>query len=318
MAACFVCGLTAVCSAQVDEDVITGGDFLENEIAGRPWALRLRGEVRYTDDDDDLLAEDASYARFPARMYSAETKLFQSDRSTYSFGYSAWRNQQDLETDVWAWKAWVPLYVQEGAQEYHLTLKARSQGGSGTGGEAGSDDTPETTSWYVGVDRSSSGGLYAYLQMRFITGEGESLGQEIYEYVSWKPTSKFRVGEQAGYSVLEGDRDLSPWYASLFATVFLVPARTSLRVDARYYDSDTDLRYQRYTAHLYQRIGTRSLLRLSFRLYDDTGDLSSQAYGAKVIHYFTPRVSAQVGYRLYDHSEGLGLNTFYGGLQLLL
>lgn len=305
-------GAAAVCPAQEDEDSLLGGNFLENEIVGRPWALRLREYVQFTDEDNDLLATDSSYARFPNAMYVSEMKLFQGDRSTYSVSYAKWQNDQGLDSSIWAWKAWLPLYTEPGELDYHLTLKARGQ-------QWGEADTPDASSWYVGVDRSSAGGLYGYLQGRLVITDGHTAGQELYEYLSWKPTSKFRLGEQASASRLDGEsEDSRPWWAGVFGTVFLIPEQTSLRLDARRYDLDDDLTFQRYVAQLYQRIGRRSLLRLSTRLYRDSRELSSEAYSFKFAHHFTARFSAHAGYRRYSHSESLSLNTFFGGIELLL
>ena len=300
----------AVNGSAQEEDALVGGDFVETTIAGRPAALRLRAEVQYTDDDIDLLADDVNYARFPSRMYSFEAKVFQSDRSAYSASYSEWCTRQDLEYQQWAWKAWVPLSLVEGDREYHLTVRGRTTSWTA--------DPADRTSLYLGVDRTSADGMYAYLQYRWTVEGVDYSGQELYEYLSWRPTGKFRIGEQAAISGNDDEPGTRPWYASLFATVFLLPETTSLRVEARHVDSGEDLKYDRYNAYLYQRVGMRSLVRFSYRLYQDNGGLSSRAYGIKFGRYFSARLSAHVGYRFYDHSEGIDLNTVYGGIQVIL
>ena len=70
--AVLVCGPVATAWGQSAEDeALAGGEFLENIIVNRPVALRLRGEVRFTDDSEEIIEEDLNYARFPAEMYQA-------------------------------------------------------------------------------------------------------------------------------------------------------------------------------------------------------------------------------------------------------
>jgi len=302
--------LGAAARAQEDDAAGAGGLFLENEVVGRPVAVRLRAEAMLTEDDDDLLREDADYARLPTRLYTTEARVYQSDRATYTASYSLWRNPQGMDLSQWSWKAWVPLYVEAGRSEYHLTLKYRERAADG--------DEQERGSWLIGVDRSSANGLYTYLQFRYSTQEGQSAGQDLYEYVSWSPTTKLRFGQQASVSVVPGVEAPAPWYVGLFGTIFLRPDRTSLRVDARHYDSGAHLAYERYTLALYQRLGERTLVRLNTRLYSDNADFQSEAFGIKVKRFFSPRVAAHVGYRYYDHSSSLDFDTVYGGLEILL
>lgn len=304
-------GMAVVAYGQSAEDeALGGGEFLENIIVNRPVAVRLRGEVRFTDDDEDILEEDDNYARFPAQMYQGEIKLFQRDRSTFSLSYEQWKNDQDLDRSSWSWKMWIPLSVRDVDNELHLTLRYRRRGGT--------EDLTDMDYWYVGLDKAFAGGLYAYVQYRHALEDGRSDGSQVYEYLSWKPTSRFRVGEQAAVTREEGRGKTGPWYVNLFGTLFVIPDTTALQLDARYYESTTDLTYQRYTASLYQRIGGRSFVRLNYRFYDDSEDLSSHAVGVKVKHYFSPRFTTHIGYRFYEHNEGPTLDTVYGGAGLIL
>jgi hypothetical protein len=296
--------------AQADEESMGGGDFIENTIVGRPLALRVRAESQITEDNDELISDDPNYARFPTRLYTAETKLFSRDRSTASLSYSRWESDQDRTVAQWAGKTWLPLTAAGAQRESHVTLGFRMRD---------EEDSADNRDYlYVGIDRSSGGGLYSYLQYRHTSSDSESVGHELYEYVSWRPTGKLRIGEQASVSRNDGMDDLGPWYVSLFSTVFLRPEQTSLRAEARYYDSGSDLTYQRYNVYLYQRIGDRSFVRLGYRFYDDSEGLNSNAYGLKFKRYFSSRVAAHLGYRYYDHSEGVDFDTFYGGIEVLL
>jgi hypothetical protein len=136
--------------------------------------------------------------------------------------------------------------------------------------------------------------------------------------VSWRPTSRLRIGEQAAATKYRGIGELGPWYVSVFGTVFLRENATSLRFELRHYESSTDVKYQRYHAYLYQRLGSRSFVRAGYRFYDDDQGLQSHAWGLKLRHFFSPRFGAQAGYRDYDHSEGADFGTFLAAFDVIL
>lgn len=306
---CLVLAAALRSVAQVEESAMFGGDFLENIIVERDLALRLRAAVQLTEDDDELIEDDIEYAAYPSRLYSTEARLFHNSRSTMSARWALWQNDQDLNMRRWTVKARRPLTssLTDGAS--YLTLKASFR--------EGVDASDDRTSLYLGVDRSIGDEFYAYLQYRHRSEDGESPTGQLYQYVSWRPTSRFRFGEQAAMSRREGGEN-GPWYVQLFTTVFLVKDTTALRFTVQHYDSSGRRKYQEYNAYAYQRLGTRSLLRLNYRLYDDNQGLSSHAYGAKLKRYFTERMDAHLGYRYYDHSEGADFDTVYAGLGVLL
>jgi hypothetical protein len=304
--------------AQEADELLIDGMPLENAIVGRDLALRLRAEVQLTEDDDELIDEDVNYARFPKRMYSAEAKLFRKDRTSFLGTYSIWQNEQDLDMSQWSWKMRLPLAsgpenvydAYEAQSASYLSLRYRKT-------EA-VEDSPGRDYWYIGHDVTFVNGVYSYLQYRHSIEDGESVGHQVSEYLSWRPADRIRFGGQAAVSKNQGGDGVRPWYAGLFTTFFLIQDVTALRLDARHSDSREDLQYDEYKVYLYQKIGGRSLLRLSFRQYEDTEDRSSQAYGVKAKYFFSPRMSTHIGYRFYEHSEGADYDTFYAGLNILL
>ena len=307
--ACLVVGLALTSSGQVEESAMFGGDYLENLVVDRDLALRLRAAVQLTEDDDELIEEDPEYAAFPSRMYSTEAKLFHSSRTTLSARWALWDNEQDLSTSRWTVKARRLLTSSSRDAASYVTLKTSYREGVG--------DADDRHHFYVGLDRMIGDAFYAYAQYRHTTDGKDSFSGQLYEYLSWRPTSRFRVGEQAAVSRKEGGKR-GPWYVQLFATLFLVKDTTALRFTVQHYESSGQRKYQEYNAYAYQRLGTRSLLRLNYRLYDDNQGRMSHAYGAKLKHYFSERIDAHLGYRYYDHSEGADFDTFYAGLGVLL
>jgi hypothetical protein len=291
--------------AQEDYEIVYEGIPLENAIVDRNLALRLRGEVQLTDDDDELVEEDINYARFPTRLYSCEAKVFQADRKSFGLTYSFWENDQGMDISRWYWDLRVPLPHDQSA---HVTFKYRTQE---------REEFSDRDYYYVGLGKSFENGVYAFLRYRHTVDDDHPYGHQVYGYLSWNPTSRFRAGTQAGLSDND-DADRGPWYVDVFTTLFLRPERTSLRMIVRHYESGRNLEYRDYNVFLYQKLGKRSLLRLSYRYYDDTGDLSAQAGGIKWKHYFSTRFAAHAGYRYYDHSEGANFDTLFAGFSLLL
>jgi hypothetical protein len=293
-------------AAQEDDELILEGLPMENVAVGRDLALRLRAEIQISEDDDELVEEDLNYERFPLRIYSGEMKLYQKDRLNTGLSYSFWENDQGLDARRWYWKVRVPLGETASS---HLSVKYRKQENEGSA---------DRDYWYVGLGRSFDNGLYAFIDYRHATSEGRTFGDQLSGYLSWKPTGKFRVGSQAALSRNRGRDDLTPWYARFFTTVFVVPDRTSVRLEAQHYQSTEDSEYRECNAYLYQKVGARSLLRLGCRFYDDDEGLTSRAWGIKAKRYFSARLSGHVGYRAYDHSEGADFDTLYAGMGWLL
>ncbi len=286
--------------------MLVGGKPLENAAVDRSVALRLRAEVQLTEDDDDLLREDVTYKRFPSRIYFAEGKLFQQDRVTVSTDYARWRNQQDLDIGRLSGNLRLPFGE---SRMSHLTLKFRKLENEG------SDDV---NYGYAGVGRSFGENLYTFVDYRHGSRGGETIGDQLSGYCSWKPTGRLRIGSQGAVNRAGQADGPEPWFVRVFATVFPVKDLTSIRVDAQRYDTDSALSYTEYNGYLYQKIGSRSFVRFNYRYYRDTGDRSSHAYGAKVQRYFSPRVASHIGYRIYDHQQGADFQTVFAGISLLL
>jgi hypothetical protein len=296
-----------------DEESGLDGEYLENSIVERNVALRLRGEAQFTDSDMALVDSDINYARFPVKIYNAETKLFQNNGSSVNAIYSRWQNNQGMDSTRWSWKMRYPIpsndFRDASETPPFLSVSYWTQVG-----EDGNDDL---SYWYIGLDKSTANGIYSLIQYRNTVTGGESTGHQLSEYSSWRVYKRLRIGEQLAISKNDDSDQLTPWYAKLFTTIFLVPNQNSLRLETQYYDSE-DVIYQEYNTYLYQRLGKRSLVRLNYRYYIDSDDIFSNSMGIKLKHYFSNRISAHIGYRIYDHSEDLNLDTFFGGFNILL
>jgi len=289
-------------------------EFRENSIVGRDLAFRFRYETQFSEDDGDLIDQSPDYARFPATINSAEAKLFQSSGASYSGTYSLWDNDQGLDSSRWSWKARLPITTTDFTDftdvPPHISLAYRYQEGDAS--------NLAWQAWQVGYDTYPTKTVYLSLQYRYSVLGGETSGHQVTEYMTWTHGKTLRIGEQVALSKTEGGEGVTPWYARLFTTVFLIEKWTSVRLEARHYQSDDDYSYEDYKTYLYQKIGRHSLLRLDYRYFLDRDGLDSNAVGLKLKHYLTPRFSVHVGYRYYEHSEGLTFDTYYAGLSLLL
>ena len=297
-----------------DEASGLGDESLETGIISKDLPLRLRGEVQFTESNLSLIDSDVNYARFPSRMYTSEIKLLQTSGSSATAAYSRWQNSQGLDSNLWWWKLRFPLEISSDFRDVtesppFLMVSSWQQGGD--------SNSPTINYWYLGIDKATVNGIYSFVQYRNTTTDSDSTGHQLFEYVSWKVSDRVRVGEQAAASKDAGSGYLTPWYAGVFTTVFLVKNLTSLRMDGLYYDSDA-LNFQQYDAYLYQRVSASSFVRLSYRYYSDSNDLYSGAAGIMLKYYFSARASAHIGYRLYDHSEDASFNTFFGGFNIFL
>ena len=309
LAAWLVAGSLGTALAQVEESAMFGGDYLENLIVERDLAVRLRAAIQFTEDDDELIDEDPEYSAFPTRLYSTEAKLFHNSRTTLSGRWSLWENQQDLSIRRWTVRARRPLPWSTRDAATHFTLKTTFR--------EGIEEDDDRQYLYFGMDRSFGDEFYTYVQYRHKSQGGTDHSGQLFQYLSWSPTSRFRIGEQAAVTREEGNEP-GAWYARLFTTLFLVKETTALRFDIQHYDTGGDRKYQEYNGYAYQRLGGHFLLRLNYRLYDDNQGLSSHAYGAKLKCYFSERIDAYLGYRYYDHSEGADFGSAHAGLGVLL
>lgn len=315
----------AVCGAAVaqEEDSLTiDGVPVENAAVGRDLALRLRLEVEFSNDRQDLLDDDINYARFPSRVYSSEAKIFQTDMFNFSGNYSKWQNSQGLDYDQFTWRARVPLSGEE--ETVYDKFEASDASFINFSFTRRQDDNREdlvgSRDYFTGgYERSMANGLYWTATYRIGRTDGEIANHQLWEYVSYKVSDRMRVGEEGAVSKDVGIDDMGPWYAKLFAVVFLVPDKTSIRVEGRYSEAPaSDLNYQEYNAYLYQLLNDNAYVRLNYRFYTDNADMHSSAWGFKVMRYFNERFALNFGYRLYTHSEGAELDTFYGGIEALL
>lgn len=293
---------------QAEEAARAGGQALENRITGRSVAFRLRAELQFTEDDDELVDQDPNYASFPTEIYSAEAKLFEAGGGKdITVNYSTWENDQGLDSRRWSWRFRGPLNSTAERRPY-LSLRYNNI----------DDDIASYHYLYLGMDKLMGKCLYGQVQYRLASQDGNFTGHQIDQYLSWQPTGRLRVGEQAAVSFNENSDDLRPAYGDLFATIFFIPERTALRLKYRHYESSDTLNYDEYNAYIYQKLTARSWLRLGYRFYDDSQDRDSNAYGTKLKYYFSDRFAAHAGYRLYDHSTQTDFDTAYGGFELIL
>jgi len=289
-----------------EDDALVRGVPLENVIVDRATAYRFRAEYQTTGDDDDLIDSDPAYSRFPSRMFDSELRIFQSDKLSIAGSYSIWENDQEMDDASWGWKMKTPV-----ARNWWFTLRYRHRQSTA---HAGDKDYI-----YARMSRSFKNNIYSSTQFNLTSRNGETDSAHVSEYLSWHCNARCRVGAKVLAAHTESSsKSIGPWYIQLFSSCYIVPDVTSLLLDARHYESSGDLDYQEVNAHLYQRLGAGSFVKLSYRLYDDNDDLSSHAWGVKLKHYFSARFSAHAGYRFYNHSAGPDLDTFIGGIGLLL
>lgn len=297
-----------------DAEGLTDGEAIENTIVGRDIALRIRMETVFSEDDNGLIDEDIEYARFPTAINSAEAKIFQNDGASLSTTYSLWQNHQNLDHNRWSWKARVPIqtsdFLDVTEQPPYFSFMYRYM--------AGDTNSPDRQYLTLGYDQYPVNSLYVAVQYRAGMDEGQFSGHQVSEYLSWKISDIYRIGEMGAVSKNMNTDDVTPWFGQVFGTVFLVKDWTAVRIDARHYQVTDELSYQDYNAYLYQRAGSNTLLRLNYRHYMDSEGFMSDAVGLKVKHYFSPSFAVHVGYRYYNHAKGANIITYYAGLNLIL
>ncbi len=290
-------------TAQYEDELEADSQPVENSVAGRDLALRLRAEMQTTEDDSELVDHDISYARFPTTMYDGEAGLFQASGVSFIWSRSIWQNQQDLDSDRWSVKLGLPLPA-----GWKLSLKHRFTD------DAGSAPWDQ---YYAGLGKTLACGVYTYSQYRFSRSDGRTLGNQAYQYLSWKANNRIRISADGSCAWYEGPPDTTAWHGRLFTTVFLVEDRTSLRTEGMLYRHSGGTDYEEYKAYLYQKLWSSTLLRLGYRYYTDDEGFSSQALSIKARHYFSPGLSAHVGYRYYMPDEGPNLNTIFAGMGVI-
>ncbi len=276
---------------------------IENRVADRDVALRIRTEVQLSEDDEALLEEDVSYARFPVNMFAGEIKLFGSGGYTLGSSYDFWENHQDLDSRRWSVNLGIPL-----GNRCTVFLKQMQHDSSGN---------PLRDYSYAAVSYIPVGSCYAYTQYGYFMQDGVNIAHQASQYLNILLSRGCRVGGQLSYTYYTDSATSPSCYGSLFGSAYLWKDATSVSLEGRYYESGSGYAYQEARAYLYQKIGDSSLLRLGYRYYTDS-DLDSHALDLRARHYFSPRFSAHVGYRFYWHSDGTDFNTALAGLGLII
>lgn len=295
--------ILSAAKAQDDSETIVGGRPLENVIVDRDMYVRVIAETRFTEDERDLLGEDVNYERFPSRMYDTQVMLAGTNRFRITSGYSFWENTQNLDVTRKSISLRIPLnskwsiyprYMMQKEENIHKDYYQIAAGG-----------------WVKN--------MYTYTQYQRAKDEDADRTSQIYQYLSWQPSSaSCRIGAEGSVNTKENSDDLSSWHAKLFSSFPIIKGSTYLHLSGLYLDYIDILEYNEYEASVYQIMGDKTTLKVSYRYYEDTNDLYSHSYGVKIKHYFVPRLGVYAGYRRYDHSEGADLDTAYGGFNLLL
>lgn len=303
-----VLGAARIVLGQAEDEAQQGKRALETLIVDRMWALRLRAELQFTADDDELIDQDTSYASMPTELYTVGAKFYENRSGVdYTLQWSTWENEQGLSSIRWSWR--LRAAVTGGECPTRVALKYSLI----------DDDDSRYHYLYLSADKTLRKGVYGIIQYRTTLDDEEGgEGHQLYEYVSWMPTSRFRIGQQGAVSHTEGGTDMRPAYSDLFSTIFLLPGKTSLRLKIRHYDSTEDFNYQEYHSYLYQRVMRSAWLRFSYRFYEDNESRRSHTYGIKAKHFFSARGAVHVGYRYYEHSEDADFGTAFIGGELVL
>lgn len=301
-----LCAFVPAVCGQEEEDLLINGMPVENAIVERDWAVRCRLQAELTEEREELIDDDASYARYPSRIYSSDVRLYRKDRSYFDVMYSRWENSQGLDLDQWSWKMRGRLF--DTASFVNLQFR-RDQ----------TSETENNQSLYLGIDRYLADTVYSFVQYRYRSGADDRTSHQVVGLLTWLVNRGWRLGAQGAVSEDSAIDGTGPWYARAFTTIYLVPDWTSLRVDARYSDSRLDMTSQEYNAYLYQKLGSSAWVRFNYRHYEDSDEFGSNAYGIKFKYFFSTRFSANIAYRYYDQDQdpGAELDTFYGGIDVL-
>ena len=295
----------SVASAQDEEDQTFGDVPLENAIAGHNLAVRIRGEVLFTEDDASLLDDDVEYERFPSEVYDSEVRVFQEDGLSIAVSYSQWDNTQGLDIKRSGATVRAPW-----GDKSKLTWSYRRL-------EKESGD-PDRDYMYLGVSRRFGETLYTYTQYRNTAEDGAADVHQFSQYASWTAAQRYRFGGKGALSIDGEDSETGAWYMDAFASAYIWKQCTSVRLSHRHYDTGDSLTFDETKCFLYHCLWNRLLLRADYRFYRDSDNMEAHAYGAKIKHYLSPRTAFHAGYRFYDHKQGADLDSLFAGFSLLL
>jgi hypothetical protein len=308
-----VLALVPATFGQSEGESMVDGAPLENAIVGRDVAVRIQGQIQFTEDDDDLINDDPAYVRFPSRLYSAKVQLLETSGSQSAVTYSRWENSMELDSDNITCDFRLPFVSEDfGAVPSHVSFRYKKKT------DTLPDGREETDYWSIAYDKTLQSGWYTYTQYQYTRDDIRPASHELSEYLSYKYSEDFRIGMQGSISKYIGQDSAGPWFVRLFLSASIVPDWTALRAEAQYYNSEAGYSFQLYNAYLSQKLSTDYLVRMSYRYYLDDADLSSHALGLKIKHWFSADMSADVGYRYYIHSEGADFDTLYAGFSVLL
>ena len=301
MAAVLLAAMPAI--AQDEDDAMFGDIPLE--IVEHNLAVRIRGEVLFSEDDESLLDDDVAYERFPTEIYDTDIRVYQTDGLSIAASHSQWENEQGLDTR----RSGVTVRVPWGDRA-KVTWSYRRL-------EKESND-PDRDYMYLGVSRRFGENLYTYTQYRNTAADGAADVHQFSQYASWTAAQRYRLGGKGALSVDGEDSKTGAWYMDAFASAYVWKECTSVRLSHRHYDTGNDLNFDESKLFLYHCLWSRVLLRADYRFYRDSGDMESHAYGAKIKHYLSPRAAIHAGYRFYDHKRGADLDSLFAGFSLLL
>ncbi len=302
--AAFLCGVMTA-FAQDEDDAMFGDVPLENAIVGHNLAVRIRGEILFSEDDESLLDDDIAYERFPSEIYDMEVRVFQTDGLSIAATHSRWENEQGLDMRRSGMTVRAPWGDKTKFTWRYSRLSKQS-------------DDPDRDYTYAGVSRKLGERLYSYTQYRNTSEDGSAPVHQFSQYASWTAARRFRMGGKGALSVDGEDSKTGAWYVDAFASAYVWEDRTSLRLSHRHYDTRENLDFDEFKCFLYHRLWNRVLLRADYRFYRDSGGSESHAYGAKIKHYISPRAAMHAGYRFYDHKIGADLDSLFAGISLLL
>jgi hypothetical protein len=301
---CLVFGATWL-SAQDETDIMYGDIPLENAIVGHELAVRIRGEVLFTDDDESLLDDEVAYKQFPSAIYDSEIRIFQTDGLSIGASYGRWESRQDYDTqraDVTARAPW--------GEKAKVTWRYRKL--------TKSSDEPDRNYMYLGVSRTFGEYLYSYSQYRHTSLAGTFANHQLSQYFSITSMERYRLGGKGAVTLDAEGGNASAWYVDAFGVIYLWEQSTSLRAAGRHYETDGDLTFDEGKLYLYHSLTAGVLLRGDLRYYRDSDGNQSSAYGAKAKYFLSAASAVHVGYRFYDHKTSSDLDTLYAGISILL
>jgi hypothetical protein len=288
--------------AQQEEPVLLGGRPLENAIAGRDLALRLRAEAQLSDDQTDLIDIDPRYAQYPSQIYATEAKLFHSSRLSLAGNYEYWQNKDNLDVYRAGGTLSIPFL-----QTWRTDLKYLYYD---------QKNYPDLQYYSAGVG-GSIGQVFTFTQYRYSMAQRSTDGNQVYQYLSWLPDRSLRLGGYGAYYRRVED-DYTSWYIKGFIHKLFWEDRTGVRLEAQRYKTNADYDFQEYRAYVYQRLWTRWLVRPGYRYYRDDDGVDSHSCSFKVKCYIMANLACHAEYAWFYQNEGPNINMVLGGLNLIL